>query len=79
LAEKWFEARGKSLNWHKEDSQTARRRNALSSRKGHYLNTARALQALANITKDAETKRKAQGDAKYFFHRYHMIVKDKVK
>jgi hypothetical protein len=73
---KWFEA-GKKLNWSKDLSQTVRRRNALNSRKGNYLATARALQALANVTQDAETKRKAAGDAKYFFHRYHMVVKSK--
>jgi hypothetical protein len=70
---KWFEPSSKSLNWHKEDSQTTRRRNALRSRKGSFLAVARALQALANISKDDETARKAGSDAKYFFHRYHMV------
>ncbi len=70
---KWFEPNSKSLDWHKEDSQTTRRRNALRSRKGNFLATARALQALANVTTDEQTEQKARSDAKYFFHRYHMV------
>jgi hypothetical protein len=63
---KWFEP-GKRLNWSKTDTQAVRRRNALNSRHGSYLRTARALQALANITQDKDTKRKADADAAYFF------------
>lgn len=66
---KWFEA-GKSLNWHKEDTQAQRRRVALASRKGKLLPTARALQALANVTTDSETQRKAHADAQYFYALY---------
>ena len=66
---KWFEA-GKSLNWRKEDTQTQRRRVALASRKGKLLPTARALQALANVTTDSETRRKAHADAQYFYALY---------
>ncbi|MDD5387648.1 MAG: hypothetical protein PHQ22_10685 [Sulfuricurvum sp.] len=58
---------GKSLGWHKTDSQTRRRKAALSSRKGNALSTARALQALANVTQDRETIRKAHADAQYFY------------
>jgi hypothetical protein len=67
--DKWFEA-GKPLNWSKKDSQTKRRRSALAARNNRYLDTARALQALANITTDTETERKARADAKYFFAKH---------
>jgi hypothetical protein len=63
---KWFEA-GKSLGWHKDDSQQTRKRAALKSRRGNYLKTARSLQALSNVTTDSETKRKSASDAAYFF------------
>lgn len=66
---KWFEA-GKSLGWSKEDKQSTRRRNALHSRNGNYLRTARALLALANVTQDDETARKAHADAMYFFRKH---------
>jgi hypothetical protein len=62
----WFHA-GKSLKWCKTDSQTARRRAALSARKGNALATARALLGLANVSQDKETARKASSDAHYFF------------
>ena len=62
---------GKSLNWHKTDSQSKRRRAALASRRGNALSAARALQVLSNVNSsskgDAETHRKALADAKYFF------------
>jgi hypothetical protein len=63
---KWFHA-GKALHWDKRDSLTTRRRNALKSRNGNYLKTGRALQALANVSKDPATKREAGVDARYFF------------
>lgn len=70
MVDKFFKP-GKTLNWHKEDSQTTRRRNALSSRHGNYLKAARALQALSNVTQDSETKRKARNDAAYFFNKHN--------
>ncbi len=63
---KFFEP-GRSLNWSKTDSQTKRRRAALASRRGNALKTARALQALSNVSQDKETSRKAGADAKYFY------------
>lgn len=67
--ERWFQP-GKSLGWEKDMSQTQRRKVALASRKGNLLSTARALQSLSNVTKDAETARKARADAKYFYDQY---------
>ena len=69
MVERWFEA-GKKLGWHKNDSEEVRRGNALRSRDGNELATARALNALANVTKNPETKRKARADANYFFKLY---------
>jgi len=63
---KWFEA-GRPLGWRKQDSQTKRRAIALRNRDGDYLKAARALQALANISQDKETARKAESDASYMF------------
>ena len=73
---KWFTPSNKPLNWSKKDSQSQRRSEALKARKGNLLATARALQALANVTGDSETQRKAEGDAKYFRKLYH-VKKDK--
>lgn len=67
--ERWFTG-GEALGWRKDDSQTKRRRIALRNRHGDHLKTARALQALANVTQDRETKRKARADARYFFDMY---------
>ena len=61
---------GKPTGWRKEDTQAKRMRVVLRSRSGDLLATARALQALANLTADKETSRKAGADASYFFARY---------
>jgi hypothetical protein len=59
--------------WKKTQSPSVRRSKALSSRpknwtmKHRYLSAGRALQALANVTKDKATKQKAHADAMYFF------------
>lgn len=74
----WF-VPGKTMDWHKTDSQTTRRRNALRAHKGNELATARALQALANVSQDKETVRKAGADAKYFYGRHKRLSKVKSK
>ena len=59
--------------WSKSLPANIRRRRALGSRpknwtiKHRYLSAGRALQALANITKDKRTKELAATDARYFF------------
>lgn len=59
--------------WRKTMSAQNRRRLALSSRPSNWtirkreLSTGRALQALANVTKDKPTKRIAMADARYFY------------
>lgn len=67
--EKWFEP-GTKMNWSKDDSQTTRRRNALKSRRGNLLRTARGLMALSNVTQDKETQRKSRADALYFYAKH---------
>jgi len=61
---------GKPTGWRKEDTQAKRRRIVLRSRGGDLLATARGLQALANLTADKDTARKASADAHYFFAQY---------
>ena len=55
------------MHWHKDQSAEVRRTNALKAHNGNELATARALQALANVTTDAETAKLAKADADYFF------------
>lgn len=61
---------GKATGWRKEDSQAQRRRIALRSKGGDLLAVARSLQALANLTADRDTSRKANADAQYFYAQY---------
>jgi len=59
--------------WSKSKPPSVRRRLAVASRpknwtlKKRYLSAARALQALANVTKDRSTKKAALVDARYFY------------
>jgi len=61
--------------WKKSQDADVRRRYALSSRpknwtrEHRYRSAGRALQALANVTKDEVTKKKAKADANYFFRK----------
>ena len=67
--------------WSKNLTPTGRRRLALMSRpknwtqKRKYLSCARALQALANVTKDKQTKIKALADARYFYKKNKEVGK----
>jgi len=59
--------------WKKSLPKAIRRKKALGSRPKNWtlhnrrLSAARALQALANVTKDKQTARAAGEDARYFF------------
>ena len=59
--------------WNKSQSTVTRRRLALESRPKNWslhrrrLSAGRALQALANVTKDKRTAELAKRDANYFF------------
>ncbi len=65
-SEKWYR-HNVEMNWHKNEPADIRRASALNAHKGDELATARALQALANVTTDAETAKLAKDDADYFF------------
>ena len=65
-SQQWYEHDVK-MNWHKDMPESTRRSNALSAHGGDKLATARALQALSNVTTDAKTKQLANADADYFF------------
>jgi hypothetical protein len=79
MCPKWFQKAIKAKppynlgGWSKKHSTLTRRKLALESRSqmqslgDKRLSAARALQALANVTKDRATKAKARADAKYFF------------
>jgi hypothetical protein len=56
--------------WKKSYPAEKRRRIMIRAHDGDILAAARACQALANVTKDPETKRKARADAKYLFELY---------
>jgi hypothetical protein len=68
-SEKWYH-HTVEMNWHKGEPAEVRRANALRAHKGDELAAARALQALANVTKDPETSKLAKADADYFFAKH---------
>ena len=53
--------------WSKHQPAGTRRRLVLKAHRGNLLSSARSKQALANVTKDRETKVLAQADADYFY------------
>jgi len=87
MARKWFKRAVYEKppydlgGWSKSLPASTRRRRALASRPKNwtlahrYLSTARALQALANVTRDPATRKAALADAKYFLKRYHEVKK----
>ena len=68
-SEKWYQ-HNVEMNWHKDEPAKVRRANALKAHKGDELATARALQALSNVTTDPETSKLAKTDADCFFARH---------
>ncbi|APV43453.1 hypothetical protein Dform_00090 [Dehalogenimonas formicexedens] len=68
-SQQWYE-HGTEMNWSKEMTAETRREHALKAHKGDELATGRALQALANVTTDYETRGKANSDADYFFSKH---------
>lgn len=72
---KWYqEAKTRHYGWRKEHKQETRIRKLLEAHPGpkckKILASARAINALANVTRDPETRRKARADAKLLFARY---------
>jgi len=68
-AKQWFEPSVKT-GWSKDIKQSTRIRRVVRAHKGDLLASARSLQALSNVTTDAETRRKAKSDAAILFRRY---------
>lgn len=71
-SKKWIQdiPKGEPTGWRKADTQATRRRIVLKSRHGDLLAAARSMNLLANKTRDPDTKRKARGDARYFYGKY---------
>ena len=71
---KWFKPKEKT-GWRKRQKPATRRRhllNATDKRKSmhdRYVEAGRKALALANVTRDAITSKKAKADAKYFFQK----------
>lgn len=55
------------MGWTKTQSASTRRKLALKAHDDDKLATARALQALANVSTDKTTKKLARSDALYFY------------
>lgn len=81
---RWFQkAIGKSpftlSGWKKTQKASIRRKIALSSRpkdwpmKKRFISVSRALQSLANVTKDKITKIRAKQDSEYFLKKYRKL------
>ena len=68
-SKRWFDPTI-TMNWSKDMILRERHQNALVAHENDLLATARALQALANVSADEETKYEAGKDAKYFFREY---------
>ena len=68
---KWFKP-GVEMGWKKTMPLEERRQMALEAHGGDTLATARALQALANVSKDKPTKIAAEKDAKYFYRQHRV-------
>jgi hypothetical protein len=63
----WFKVKVHS-GWSKTMPASKRRELVLKSHKRNPLSSARAMQALANISSDHETKKLAHADAVYFYN-----------
>ena len=71
---KWFKPK-KHTGWKKDQKPSVRHSHLLSttdkrkSLRKRYLEAGRKALALANVTKDKETRKKARADANYFFNK----------
>jgi len=71
---KWYKPKHHT-DWRKSQAPETRRNNLMRttdhrlSRDSRYLQAGRRANALANVTQDRETERKARSDARYFYGR----------
>ena len=68
-SEQWFEPSVKT-GWSKDLAQSTRINKVVRAHGGDLLASARSMQALANVSTDAETSRKAKSDANILFKRH---------
>lgn len=64
---KWYKPNKEGTGWHKSLSASVRRVRMLKAHKGDNLAAGRAMQSLANVTRDKRTAKLAAIDARYFF------------
>lgn len=76
LINNWFNPK-KHTGWDKDMPMDERRAKMLHAHKGNKLAAGRAMQALANVTTDQETKQKARADALYFYRQHHVALSNK--
>ncbi len=69
MVEKWYKPKVHT-GWEKGQPLEKRRAKVLKAHKGDELAAARAMQALANVTQDNETKQEAAKDADYFYQEH---------
>ena len=69
VSERFF-AKGIHTGWRKDMPVLVRQQRVLEAHKGDMLASARAMQSLANVTTDKETKRAARTDALFFFDQH---------
>lgn len=76
--QKWFHPRRES-GWKKTMNPKTRRDMIYRASDRHLsqyernIQAGRMIKSLANVTKDKETKKKADGDAKYFFNKAKVL------
>ena len=69
---RWYKPKHHT-GWRKDQNQDTRRRQLMSTtdhrlnRDSRYLQAGRRANALANVTRDRVTERKARSDARYFY------------
>lgn len=68
-SKRWFRP-SLHTGWDKNLPQETRVAKVVKAHKGNLLSAARSLRALANVTVDPETHRKATADARVLFKRY---------
>jgi len=73
--EHWYHPQVQDTGWQKDLPEAERREAMLQAHKGDVRAAGRAMIALANVTNDLETSRKARDDAKYFFRQ---LKKDRI-
>ena len=74
---KWYQPFKKDTDWHKDLPAEKRREIMLKAHEGDVLAAAYALQSLANITTDPETREASHSDASYFFEKHKQVSNER--